>query len=181
MGRLLLHIFAERAATIHGVKAPMVGRTPHGAHTTSSRSWPRPESNSARSAGVSCGDARKVGNENHFIPSTESEEIMSELYQDFEKNIAARGNGRSILVAALVGAGVGAGIALLFAPCSGKDTRGWLADRSRQIKDKTASVVEQGKDATRRAAREIGRVAQEAGKAVDRAVPNGTVVGNLHK
>ena len=67
------------------------------------------------------------------------------------------GNGRGILVAAMVGAAVGAGVALLFAPCSGKETRGWLADKTQELKGRTTDVYEQGKASIRRAAKEIGR------------------------
>ena len=68
-----------------------------------------------------------------------------------------QGNGTGILVAAAVGAAVGAGVALLFAPCSGKETRDWLSHRTREIKERTASAFEQGKDSIRRAANELGR------------------------
>lgn len=68
-----------------------------------------------------------------------------------------QGSGKGILMAAVVGAAVGAGVALLFAPCSGKETRGWLAHRTREIKDRTTSALEQGKESIRRAAKEIGR------------------------
>jgi gas vesicle protein len=61
------------------------------------------------------------------------------------------------LVAALVGAAVGAGVALLFAPCSGKETRGWLAERTQDIKGRTTNAFEQGKASMRRAAAELGR------------------------
>ncbi len=79
-----------------------------------------------------------------------------------------QGSGKGILVAAVVGAAVGAGIALLFAPCSGKETRGWLAHRTREIKDRTTSAVEHGKEAIRRAARDIGRDAERTATAHDR-------------
>jgi len=79
-----------------------------------------------------------------------------------------QGGGNGIMVAALVGAAVGAGVALLFAPCSGRETRGWLAHRTREIKDKTSSAFEQVKDVTRRAAKEIGRDAEEVPDAHDR-------------
>jgi len=79
-----------------------------------------------------------------------------------------QGSGNGIMVAALVGAAVGAGVALLFAPCSGRETRGWLAHRTREIKDKTSSAFEQVKEATRRAAKEIGKDAEEAPNAHDR-------------
>lgn len=68
-----------------------------------------------------------------------------------------QGNGTGILVAAALGAAVGAGVALLLAPCTGKEARGWLAHRSREIKDRTTSALEQGKEAVRRAAKEIGK------------------------
>jgi gas vesicle protein len=67
----------------------------------------------------------------------------------------SEGSGRAILVAAVVGAAVGAGVALLYAPCSGKETRGWLAHRTRVIKGKTSNVVEHGKEAVRRVAKEL--------------------------
>jgi gas vesicle protein len=65
-----------------------------------------------------------------------------------------------ILVAAALGAAVGAGVALLFAPCSGKETRDWLAHRTRELKDRTTNAFEQGKDSMRRAVKEIGRDAE---------------------
>jgi gas vesicle protein len=72
-------------------------------------------------------------------------------------NEVNQGSGTGILVAAVVGAAVGAGVALLFAPCSGKETRGWLAKRTREIKDQTTDAIAQGKDSVVRAARELGR------------------------
>jgi len=67
------------------------------------------------------------------------------------------GSGKGILMAAVVGAAVGAGVALLFAPCSGKETRNWLADRAQDLKGRTTNAFEQGKASIRRAAVEIGR------------------------
>ena len=64
--------------------------------------------------------------------------------------------GTGIMVAAVVGATVGAGIALLFAPCSGKETRGRLAQRTRKLQETTMGAYAQGKDAIQRAAKEIG-------------------------
>ena len=71
-----------------------------------------------------------------------------------------QGNGSGILVAAMVGAAVGAGVALLFAPCTGKETRNWLSQRTGELKSRTASAFEQGKESIRRAAKEIGREAE---------------------
>jgi gas vesicle protein len=88
-------------------------------------------------------------------------------------NEMQRGSGKGMFWAALIGAGVGAGVALLYAPCAGKETREWLADRGRRMKDTTLSALEQGKEATRRAAREIGDAAGDVAKSAQRPVPNG--------
>lgn len=64
--------------------------------------------------------------------------------------------GTGILVAALVGAAVGAGAALLLAPGSGKETRGWLAHRTRKLKDATVTAYAESKDTIQRAAKKIG-------------------------
>ena len=61
-----------------------------------------------------------------------------------------------LITAALVGAAVGAGVALMFAPGSGKETRAWLAHRSRKIKDASTNAYAESKEVVRRAAREIG-------------------------
>ena len=74
------------------------------------------------------------------------------------------GNVTGILVAAAVGAAVGAGVALLFAPYSGRETRGWLADKSRAVKDRLTFAVEQSKDSVLRAAKEIGKDGDTAAK-----------------
>jgi gas vesicle protein len=70
-----------------------------------------------------------------------------------EKNTSS---GTGILMAALVGAAVGAGAALLFAPGSGKETRGWLAHRTRKLKDATVTAYAESKDTIQRAAKTIG-------------------------
>ena len=75
-----------------------------------------------------------------------------------------QGNGTGILVAAVVGAAIGAGVALLFAPYSGRETRGWLAHRSRAIKDRVTNAVEESRDAVLRAAKEIGKDGESAAK-----------------
>ena len=67
------------------------------------------------------------------------------------------GKGAYYLGFLLVGMGIGAGLALLFAPQSGKDTRRYLARRAEEGKDYVTSagkdlvkqaegVVERGKD-----------------------------------
>ena len=81
-----------------------------------------------------------------------------------------RGRGRGIIVAAVVGAAVGAGAALLLAPLSGRETRVWLANRGRDIKDRTMNAFVQGREATRRAAAEFVRSTDETANLVDRPV-----------
>jgi gas vesicle protein len=71
------------------------------------------------------------------------------------------GSGKGILMAAVVGAAVGAGVALLFAPWSGKETRGWLAERTQDLKGRTTNAFEQGKASIRRAAKELGKDAED--------------------
>ena len=74
-----------------------------------------------------------------------------------EKN---SGSVNGVLMAAVVGAAVGAGIALILAPCSGKETRAWMTQKGRDIKDRTANAFEQGKESMRRTATDLGRDAQ---------------------
>jgi len=78
------------------------------------------------------------------------------------------GNGTGLVVAALIGAAVGAGVALLFAPASGKETRGWLAQKGREMKDRTTTAYEDGREATLRAASALGRNIDETAKNLDR-------------
>lgn len=86
------------------------------------------------------------------------------------KEIMNQGNGSAgtgILMAVAAGAVVGAGVALLLAPCSGAETRQWLARRSRDLKAGTTSALERGKHAFRRTASEIGRDVAEASSGFD--------------
>ncbi len=70
-----------------------------------------------------------------------------------------------VAVGAIVGAVVGAGVALLFAPRTGKESRDWLARSAREINDKAVSAfaqaedtVQREKEIARREAKEIARV-----------------------
>ena len=71
-----------------------------------------------------------------------------------------QGNGSGMLMAVMVGAAVGAGVALLFAPCSGKETRDWLSQRTGELKTRTTNAFEQGKESVRRAAKDLARDAE---------------------
>ena len=59
------------------------------------------------------------------------------------------------LVGAAVGAVVGAGVALLLAPTSGKETREWLGAKSRETKAKLGEAIERTKAAVRHEAQVI--------------------------
>jgi hypothetical protein len=78
--------------------------------------------------------------------------------------------GNGIMMALVAGAVVGAGVALLLAPCSGQETRGWLAHRSRKLKDKATGALAQGKEAIRQAAMELGKDGTDASKLSDRPI-----------
>ena len=53
------------------------------------------------------------------------------------------------LTAFLVGAAVGAGVALLYAPYSGEETRQLLARRSRELKNRVNGAMDATKEAIR--------------------------------
>ena len=61
--------------------------------------------------------------------------------------MSENGGSRSggLLTAFAVGAAVGAGIALLFAPQSGKDTRDMLADKGRELRGRAKGALEEGR------------------------------------
>lgn len=54
-------------------------------------------------------------------------------------------NGRlgALTTAFAVGAAIGVGIALLYAPCSGSESRQYLATRGRDIKDRLTGAAEE--------------------------------------
>ena len=55
-------------------------------------------------------------------------------------------NGAAVLMSFLVGGIVGAGLALLFAPSSGKKMRGRIADMAEDVRDYTADYAKKLKD-----------------------------------
>lgn len=79
------------------------------------------------------------------------------------ENDNGNGNGHgamtSLLVGAVIGAAIGAGVALLYAPRSGKETRKLLSQKAQGIKEKARVALEHGKDAMRR---EVENVTQRA-------------------
>ena len=58
-------------------------------------------------------------------------------------------SGGSYLTAAVVGALIGAGVALLYAPYSGKETRKLLARRAKKLKGQAESALEDAKELIR--------------------------------
>lgn len=72
------------------------------------------------------------------------------------KEVNGTHGGGHWLTAAVVGAALGASVALLYAPSSGREARGWLAQKTRNAKDQTASAIEQSASAVRRVATKIG-------------------------
>ena len=65
----------------------------------------------------------------------------------------------SLLVGTVIGAAVGAGVALLFAPRSGRETRKLLLQKAQSVREKARVALEHGKDAMRR---EVENVTQRA-------------------
>jgi len=79
----------------------------------------------------------------------------------------------------LVGLGVGVGLALLFAPASGEETRNNLSERANDLANSARDTYEQGRERVQRgvetirntAERAVGRVRKGANEAVS---PTGT-------
>jgi gas vesicle protein len=59
------------------------------------------------------------------------------------------------LAGAAVGAVVGAGVALLFAPKTGKETRALIAGKTREVKARVGEAFDRTKEALRHEAAEI--------------------------
>jgi gas vesicle protein len=58
--------------------------------------------------------------------------------------------GGGLLMAFIAGAMTGAAVALLFAPASGEETRGYLGERAREGRDRAADAARQGREALNR-------------------------------
>lgn len=68
--------------------------------------------------------------------------------------VKGSGSGKGFMAAAVIGAAVGAGVALLVAPRSGRETREWLALRTQEVKDGATSALDHGKEMVRQAVKE---------------------------
>lgn len=62
----------------------------------------------------------------------------------------------------LIGLGVGAGLALLFAPMSGKETRTNIADRANDLADSARETYEHNRDRVQSGVESIRRTAKRA-------------------
>ena len=60
--------------------------------------------------------------------------------------MAQNGNGASVMLAFLVGATVGAAVALLYAPATGEETRDYLGKRAKEGRDRAAEAAKQGRE-----------------------------------
>ena len=67
------------------------------------------------------------------------------MKEELEK-INVGGTGRSLVVPFLVGGLVGAGIALLLAPKSGREIRADIKDLAMKTKEKVAATIQKGKE-----------------------------------
>lgn len=77
--------------------------------------------------------------------------------KDTEHEAAERGSG-SLVAGIIIGAIIGAGIALLAAPQTGVDTRRRLSRRARELREEAADRLE---EASRRTRRELRRRRQQ--------------------
>jgi gas vesicle protein len=76
-----------------------------------------------------------------------------------------RGNAPAILLAFLLGGAVGAGLALLFAPLSGRETRERIKDLAEEVKEKAEGAIDDIRDKVRETL-DVGKKALEEKKSV---------------
>ncbi|HUU36409.1 MAG TPA: YtxH domain-containing protein [Vicinamibacterales bacterium] len=69
--------------------------------------------------------------------------------------------GGPVMCAALLGVAVGAGLAILFAPASGRDLRTELTARARRRYDEASEVLERGRTAVEQTRAHVSKVAAE--------------------
>lgn len=71
---------------------------------------------------------------------------------------------------AAFGALVGAGVALMYAPQSGRRTRGKLRRGAEDLAERAEETVDGAREDARRAARDVRKAAEESGERVKRSV-----------
>ncbi len=65
------------------------------------------------------------------------------------KNGEGEGGSSGILVAFVLGAAVGAALALLYAPASGRETREFLGEKAREGREKAAATAQKTREVIR--------------------------------
>ncbi len=80
-----------------------------------------------------------------------------------------KSNFGAFLVGLISGAAIGAGLALLFAPQSGKETREKLKDSAEAVKDKIADLVDDTKDFIAEQKRAISEAVTAGKEAIKKA------------
>jgi gas vesicle protein len=83
-------------------------------------------------------------------------------------NDSAVGAG-GLLMAFVAGALTGAAVALLFAPASGEETRGYLGERAREGRDRAADAARQGRDALTRQREQLATAFEKGREAFETA------------
>jgi len=68
---------------------------------------------------------------------------------------------REFVLGMLMGAAVGAAVAILYAPQSGPETRGLLKEKAGEVKDKTAQAVDTAKTRAREVTENVTTSAQQ--------------------
>lgn len=81
------------------------------------------------------------------------------------------------LAGALVGGLVGAGVALLYAPHSGRRTRGKIRRRAEDLAEQAEEKVERAREDARRAAEDVRRAAERSGDRISEGVKRGVEEG----
>ena len=84
---------------------------------------------------------------------------------NYESGVGAGG----LLMAFVVGAMTGAAVALLFAPASGEETRGFLGERAREGRERAADAARQGREALNRQREQLATAFEKGREAFETA------------
>jgi gas vesicle protein len=75
----------------------------------------------------------------------------------------------SVMIAFIAGVMTGAAVALLFAPASGEETRGFLGDRAREGRERAADAARQGREALNRQREQLASAFEKGREAFETA------------
>jgi gas vesicle protein len=84
---------------------------------------------------------------------------------NYESGVGAGG----LLMAFVAGAMTGAAVALLFAPASGEETRGFLGERAREGRERAADAARQGREALNRQREQLATAFEKGREAFETA------------